>query len=570
MVVCSCVSCTNNYNWGCGGSLKNRLKVYSSSFFKPTMDLWGSLSNRYEIIFADYGKILPDSETSTSKNREVTFVFICNRDISASRGEANEDALDLFLNELEAKSASYLEKKDNELIFGFISDPWYNTISDAKRLSPESRDINKFKQRISQLAESLEKFFWIDFDVLKSKYSREEIFSDRNWYFARTRLTHAGSQMIVDALDTLLTRKEISPYKVLLLDCDNTLWGGVVGEDGIEGIDLGTDGKGTIFCDFQQVIKKLSDSGVLVCLLSKNEENVVWKVFDTHNSMILSRKDIIASRINWKDKPVNALEIAKELNLGLDSFVFWDDNPLERDLMRKSVPQICTIEPPDSIELWPRFLAESSLFSNLYMTAEDLLRKESYKTQSQFNNDLNNHFNHSEFISSLQLKVDFLAISEGNINRAEQLAMKTNQLNFTQKRHSKVEINEMRDKCEDYVFMTSLDDVYGSHGLVGLVAFKELSQNVAYLDTFLMSCRVFGRKLELKMFEELIKRCRSNKFMFLLIEYVETPRNSMCRAIIEEVGGKEISLQNLLKLSPGLVINENSPKSLFYLKKLID
>ena len=169
------------------------------------------------------------------------------------------------------------------------------------------------------------------------------MYSQRNWYFSRCRVSIDGLKALTDTLALILNRMREPASKVIALDCDNTIWGGVVGEDGLKNLILGQDGIGQAFIDFQKEIVRLSNNGLIVVLVSKNNEEDVWKVFDEHNEMILKRENIVIAKINWEEKAHNIEQIASELDLDINSFVFWDDNPLERDKMKTLMPQVLTL-----------------------------------------------------------------------------------------------------------------------------------------------------------------------------------------------------------------------------------
>ena len=187
---------------------------------------------------------------------------------------------------------------------------------------------------LSILRDNYKSIYLLDLNEIFYPFGSKEIFSDRNWYFARCRLSVKGLNILTDALLQVINRFSNAASKVLVLDCDNTLWGGIVGEDGLQGIILGQDGIGTDYVVFQKEIVKLENNGIIIVLASKNNEKDVWEVFDQHSDMYLKREHIVTSKINWNEKAFNLQEVAKELDLGLDSFVFWDDNPLERDKMK--------------------------------------------------------------------------------------------------------------------------------------------------------------------------------------------------------------------------------------------
>ena len=217
--------------------------------------------------------------------------------------------------------------------------------------------------KINNLKKKFTNFYSINLDEIFSNYGFLQIFDDRNWYVARCRFSELGLQKIINSLSEVITKIKQPLKKVLVLDCDNTLWGGVIGEDGIENLKLGTDGIGKIFSDFQKTILNLKKQGILLVLASKNNESDVLDVFKNHKSMILNIKDITAYKINWKSKSLNIREMANELGLGLDSFVFWDDNPIERAKMMKEIPEVTTINADENIHDWPSKLEKLNFLS---------------------------------------------------------------------------------------------------------------------------------------------------------------------------------------------------------------
>ena len=384
----------------------------------------------------------------------------------------------------------------------------------------------------------------IDLNEIFYQQGSNEIFSDRNWYFARCRLSIQGLKVLTDTLLLVINRFYRAPSKVLVLDCDNTLWGGVVGEDGISGIVLGQDGVGTAYVDFQKEIVKLTNNGVVVVLASKNNDKDVWDVFDNHVEMKLKRDHIVTSKINWNEKALNVQEIAKELDLGLDSFVFWDDNPLERDKMKTLLPQVLTLDVPEEVVKWPRLLKTLGSFSKFKVTEEDKKKSDQYRSRAKFNNDLKSANNIKSYLTSLNLSPEILSINESNISRAEQLCMKTNQFNVRNKRHSANDLKKLKLNNDDFVFLIRLRDAYGDHGIVSLVCLTNIKGDFVFLDTFLMSCRVLGRHLEAWILSEIVKKIKKNKARYLIAEFVDTKRNTIALQFLNEYGFVKISKEN--------------------------
>ena len=336
-------------------------------------------------------------------------------------------------------------------------------------------------------------------------------------------------------------RYERAPSKVLVLDCDNTIWGGVIGEDGISGIVLGQDGLGQAFVDFQLAAKNLAEEGVILALASKNNENDVWDVIEKHTSMILKRKDIISYKINWNEKSDNLQQISQELDLSLNSFVFWDDNPIEREKVRNILPEVNTVEVSKNVFDWPRQLANLDCFAKFDLTEDDKRKTEQYRSRACFKRDRVNVVDEASYLKSIKLRPQALRIGSSNIIRASQLCAKTNQFNLRTIRHSVNDINVLISSNKDLCFLVSLEDLYGDHGIVGLTCLSEINSSIVFLDTLLMSCRVIGRHLEAWMLNEALKRANICGYKYLIGEFLETKKNVICKDFLISHGFKPLS-----------------------------
>ena len=289
-----------------------------------------------------------------------------------------------------------------------------------------------------------------------------------------------------------------------MLDCDNTLWGGIVGEDGINNILLGQDGIGKAYVDFQRKIKKLSQQGVLLCISSKNNTKDVMEVFNNHKQMQISKNDLVSIKVNWKEKYLNIKEIAKDLNLSLDSIVFWDDNPLERNKVKKFLPEVYVVEPDQNIINWPTQIENFELFSKIKVTKEDKNKIKQYKIRSKFIDEKKIATDEIKYLKSIKLEPKVINLNKDNIARASQMTQKTNQFNLRTKRYSMNDILKLNKKEYTEIKLISLKDLYGDHGIIGLMILK-IDKYSIFIDTFLISCRVFGRYLETWMLYEIKK-----------------------------------------------------------------
>ena len=207
------------------------------------------------------------------------------------------------------------------------------------------------------------------------------------------------------------------------------------------------------------------------------------------------KNDITAHRINWQEKAENLQSIADSLGLGLDSMVFWDDNPIERNKMKALLPQVFTVDVPEKIIEWPEYIRSLDCFGRLKSTDEDKNKKEQYKAKAEFSSALNVANDVKSYLKSINLSPSVVELNDFNISRAEQLCSKTNQFNISTKRYTSLELQRLQTEKKGFIFLVGLEDTFGDHGLVGLVIVKFLSNNVAFLDTFLLSCRILGRHL---------------------------------------------------------------------------
>ena len=359
----------------------------------------------------------------------------------------------------------------------------------------------------------------------------------RNLYFAHCHFSSQGLGVLARGIAAVAERLTQPAKKVLVLDCDNTLWGGVVGEDGLDGIRLGEDGIGRAFQAFQESVRYWMNQGVSLTLASKNNEADVWEVFDKHQAMRLRQGDLVAWRVNWSEKSSNLEEMAEDLGLGLDSLLFWDDNPMEREKMRQNLPQVCVPEVPADVTLWPEMLLNLPELQRFRVTAEDRRKRSQYAARAQFRAEKAATGDESAFLRSLQCRACALPLASPVMARAEQLCAKTNQFNLRSRRHVAAALELMaRDPCTT-AFVANLTDRFGDHGQVGLVIVRRSSiPEFAFLDTFLISCRVLGRCLESWMLGQSRDVLKAQGVRYLAAEYIPTARNVLVKDFLPSRG----------------------------------
>ena len=366
-----------------------------------------------------------------------------------------------------------------------------------------------------------------------SKHGWHQLVDPRLWHLGRMRLSRNGLNLLAEEYARYLAAIFCPRRKCLVLDLDNTLWGGVIGEDDLTGIQIGHQGLGLAHREFQMAALALWQRGIILAISSKNNPPDALDVLDKHPDMVLRQHHFACMEIGWNPKPNGLRNIARRLNIGLDSLVFWDDSPVERDLVRSQVPEILVPEIPSDVSGWVESLLDLDCFDVLSLTEEDRRRGELYRQQIQRDTYLVDSEPHASdktqsdyegFLRSLAIVVSIQPASEVMISRLAQLTQRTNQFNFTTRRYGE---QELRGRVEDprfRVFGLSAQDRFGDLGLVG-AAILEVTESIWSIDTFLMSCRALGRGIEDAFLEFLASEARSADAE-LTGEFVPTAKNA--------------------------------------------
>ena len=541
--------------------MKN-LIICSSSFLLPKNKSWNPLDKNYTLKFSEYGNI---GQNLFKKNiNDIVLIVIFFEDIVS---DINEDSLSLsrkFSSII--NSISHRCSQSNQPTLVCLGKNYeINPIRLAKNKNKENEVFDFLDKQFKNLLLKYNSLYYLCLNNIFSKKGYENMFDLRNWYFSHCRLSLLGISTLAISVNSILNRHFNTSAKVLILDCDNTLWGGVIGEDGLKGIVLGDDGLGAVFLDFQKEIKKISQNGFLLAISSKNNEKEVWDIFDNHPSMILKKKDFVSWRINWNEKPENIKSISHELDLSLDSFVFWDDNPIERNKVRVSLPKVFTVEVEKDVLKWPETIKNLDCFSKFELTDDDRKKKIQYNARAKFARDRSKISNIYDYLKGINLTALALNLNDGLINRATQLCLKTNQYNLRTIRHTAEDLIGFKEKNSDFCFLVSLSDNYGDHGVVALVCLYEIDKKSLFIDTFLISCRVLGRFLESWILNEIIRRAKKHGFEEIVGEFVLTDRNIVAKDFFKIYKFKAIDKksQSYKKIKQSAIV---SGKKVFSLK----
>jgi FkbH-like protein len=381
----------------------------------------------------------------------------------------------------------------------------------------------------------------LDLAELAANAGRDRFYNPKMWYFGSLPFSQQGEILLAREIARVGNAVRGRRGKCLVLDLDNTLWGGVVGEDGVEGIELASVGMGSQYRDAQRVVAELAAQGVLLAIASKNNMEDALRPFREHPHMLLRESDFVKIRADWNPKPDNIAAIARELNIGLDSLVFVDDSPLEREAVRAALPGVAVPEdfPVDSSAL-PAFMGRvaRTCFTALRVGQEDRGKTEMYLAESRREADRSAHISLDDYLASLEMKLDLHRLREDEIARAAQLAQKTNQFNLTTKRYTEADVAAMRSALNQRVWMAALRDRFGDYGRICLVVVRlEPGSNpAAVFDAFLMSCRVMGRGVEDAVLSEIERELAAEGVTTLRGRYVETTKNAPVRDFWEKMG----------------------------------
>lgn len=398
-------------------------------------------------------------------------------------------------------------------------------------LDYQSRDkqVNIVRQINNELLDLCGRFngvYIVDIDLLQSVVGYTNFIDTRYWNIGKSPYSLEASKLIAFEYVKFICALNGKSKKCLVVDCDNTLWGGIIGEEGIDRIQLGSSYPGSAYVEFQRAILNLYRRGIILAVCSKNNMQDVLDVLEDHPDMVLRKEHFMSMKINWDNKVQNLKEIAAELNIGLDSIVFMDDNPVEIDMISRLIPEVSTIllsgEPSDFRDI----INLSGYFDVLTFSTEDHFRNEMYRADINRKKaaSMNMFESIEDYYRYLEMEVTIRQADTFSVPRISQLTQRTNQFNLTARRYSEREIREFMDSPDAVVHYLRLKDRFGDSGIVGVVILKYIGEE-CLIDTFLLSCRVIGRGLEKEMLKNSIESAVFRKCSVLVGEYVQNTKN---------------------------------------------
>ena len=397
--------------------------------------------------------------------------------------------------------------------------------------------VRKLNFELMNLAQEYPNLFICDIAALQNKYGRDFFFDSTIYVSTEMLLSLDALPFVASRTWDIISSIEGKFKKCLILDLDNTVWGGVVGDDGWENIQIGHGlGIGKAYTEFQEWVKKLKNRGIIVCVCSKNDEDKAKEPFEKNPEMVLKLDDISVFIANWENKADNIRTIQRILNIGFDSMVFLDDNPFERNLVRENVPGVLVPELPEDPGNYLEYLYSLNLFETASYSSADKDRTKQYQIEAKRVATAKKYTNEADFLKSLNMVSEVSGFTNFNTPRVAQLSQRSNQFNLRTVRYTEDDISaiEADDKQKGFAF--TLEDKFGDNGLIAVVILQELTEDTLFIDTWFMSCRVLKRGMENFTLNTIVDWAKSHGYHKMVGEYLPTLKNGMVKDHYKTLG----------------------------------
>lgn len=410
-----------------------------------------------------------------------------------------------------------------------IEDTVFGSYSNKVDLS-FTYQVRKMNYELMKLSQEYRNLFICDIAGLQNKLGRDIMFDPMVYTTTEMILSLDAVTYVSSRVMDIICAVQGKFKKCIILDLDNTLWGGVIGDDGLEGIQLGHGlGIGKAFTEFQMWIKKLKNRGIIICVCSKNDEDKAREPFEKHPDMVLCLDDISVFMANWETKVDNIRQIQQILNIGFDSMVFIDDNPFERNIVKEHITGITVPDMPQDPSCYLEYLYSLNLFETASYSAADKDRTEQYQVQAKRAKFRKSFTNEADFLKSLNMASKVEGFTKFNIPRVAQLSQRSNQFNLRTVRYTENQITAIENDSEQQGFSFSLEDKFGYNGLIAVVILQKKDRYTLFIDTWFMSCRVLKRGMENFTLNTIVSWARENGYKRIIGEYLQTAKNGMVK-----------------------------------------
>ena len=396
--------------------------------------------------------------------------------------------------------------------------------------------LRKLNLNLMEFASQTANFYICDISSIQNSVGKTNFFHSSVYINTEMVLSIAVLPKIAYKTIDIIAAIEGKFKKCVILDLDNTTWGGIIGDDGLENIQIGSLGIGKAFSEFQYWIKKLKNRGIIVAVCSKNTESVAREPFEKHPDMVLHLDDIAVFIANWDNKADNIRKIQSILNIGFDSMVFLDDNPFERNMVRENIPDITVPELPEDPAEYLEFLYNLNLFETVSFSNEDAERTKQYQIEAQRATLLDKFTNEDDFLKNLEMISIVEPFNKFNTPRVAQLSQRSNQFNLRTVRYTEADIESLSHSPGHFTFSFTLDDKFGSNGMICVVILQKEDIQTLFIDTWFMSCRVLKRGMENFVLNTISNFAKNNGYQFLKGEYLPTAKNEMVKDHYKNLG----------------------------------
>jgi len=446
--------------------------------------------------------------------------------------------IDTKISEIENICNTFTKNSNSKLVVTSLQIPNYSPygIDDESITISLKKIVYEINTRLFQYQNSLGKIFAYDFNEFVRKFGENNIFSYKQFFSGDIKISTEYIPKFINELMGYVYAVTGITKKCIVLDLDNTLWGGIIGEDGFDKIKLGDNPVGRSFVEFQKRLLALNQRGILLAINSKNNFDDAIEVIQKHPSMVLREDNFACVKINWDDKVTNLQKIAEELNIGLDSMVFFDDDPINQEYVRGSLPEVLVMDLPKDSSQYPSIITEMKEFDVLRVTEEDTKRSSMYLEQKKRKELENKVGDFNEFLKQMSIEVNVQKANSFSIPRISQLTLKTNQFNLTTRRYQENEVSEFSSSNDKIVECVQVSDKFGDNGITGTYIVETKNDEEWVIDTFLLSCRIMGRGVEEIMMNQIIEKAKSSGVKRIKGKFISTAKNKPAEDFYEKLG----------------------------------
>ena len=462
------------------------------------------------------------------------------------------------------ENPSFANKKILYFNYPEIEDTVFGSYAN-KVESSFSFQVRKLNYELMKLACQYPNLFICDIAGLQNMFGRRFMFAPNVYMTTEMVLSVNALPYVASRVVDIIAAIKGQFKKCLILDLDNTVWGGVIGDDGLEGIELGHGlGIGKAFTEFQMWVKKLKQRGIIICVASKNNEETAREPFEKHPDMVLKLDDIAVFQANWETKVDNIRTIQSVLNIGFDSMVFLDDNPFERNMVRENIPGITVPELPDDPAMYLEYLYSLNLFETASYSNADKDRTKQYQVEAKRVSLSKSFTNEADFLKSLNMVSTVSGFTRFNTPRVAQLSQRSNQFNLRTIRYTEADIESMANDPNVIDLSFTLEDKFGDNGLIAVVIMKQQDVDTLFVDTWFMSCRVLKRGMENFTLNTMAEYAKEKGYKRIIGEYIPTPKNKMVELHYPNLGFTQLEPESYQYV---LDLDSYSPRECYITKR---